>query len=194
MEQAILDAVDEAIARAARAMCSSSFLASVKFARPPRHCASMPSAGPGQGRATTEGAEILPLFARLSYAEQERVFKPGGSSVRRIVLATNVAETSLTVPGIRYVIDTGLARLNRYSYRNKVEQLQVEKISRASANQRAGRCGRVMSGICIRLYAEEDYLCPPGVYRSGNFALIARGGDFAHEIAQDRRSGKLSVS
>ncbi|MGH8763256.1 MAG: ATP-dependent RNA helicase HrpA [Nitrosospira sp.] len=123
-------------------------------------------------------ADILPLFARLSYAEQERVFKPD-TNVRRIVLTTNVAETSLTVPGIRYVIDTGLARLNRYSYRNKVEQLQVEKISRASANQRAGRCGRVMSGVCIRLYAEEDYLArpeftDPEILRSSLAAVILR--------------------
>ena len=102
-----------------------------------------------------QGAEILPLYARLSFEDQERVFKPSGA--RRIVLATNVAETSLTVPGIRYVIDTGFARVNRYSYRNKVEQLQIEKISRASANQRAGRCGRVAAGVCIRLYAEDDY-------------------------------------
>lgn len=132
--------------------------------------------GPGHGAGA--GTEILPLFARLSYAEQERVFK-SGSNVRRIVLATNVAETSLTVPGIRYVIDTGLARLNRYSYRNKVEQLQVEKISRASANQRAGRCGRVMSGICIRLYTEEDYLArpeftDPEILRSSLAAVILR--------------------
>ena len=90
------------------------------------------------------GAEILPLFARLSFEEQDRVFK--SHSGQRIVLATNVAETSLTVPGIRYVIDPGLSRVNRYSYRNKVELLQVEKISRASANQRAGRCGRVAAG------------------------------------------------
>ncbi|MEP6880114.1 MAG: helicase-related protein, partial [Nitrosospira sp.] len=132
--------------------------------------------GPNHGAGA--GAEILPLFARLSYAEQERVFKPG-SNVRRIVLATNVAETSLTVPGIRYVIDTGLARLNRYSYRNKVEQLQVEKISRASANQRAGRCGRVMSGVCIRLYTEADYLArpeftEPEILRSSLAAVILR--------------------
>ncbi len=106
-----------------------------------------------------KGAEILPLYARLSFEEQDRVFKSGGA--RRIVLATNVAETSLTVPGIRYVVDTGLARVNRYSYRNKVEQLQIEKISRASANQRAGRCGRVASGIAIRLYAEDDYNARP---------------------------------
>ncbi|MBS1217295.1 MAG: ATP-dependent helicase [Proteobacteria bacterium] len=105
------------------------------------------------------GAEILPLYARLSFEEQERVFRSGGA--RRIVLATNVAETSLTVPGIRYVVDSGLARINRYSYRNKVEQLQIEKIARASADQRAGRCGRVAAGIAIRLYAEDDYTARP---------------------------------
>jgi ATP-dependent helicase HrpA len=105
------------------------------------------------------GAEILPLFARLSAAEQERVFEP--TQARRIVLATNVAETSLTVPGIRSVIDTGLARINRYSYRNKVEQLQIEKIAQASANQRAGRCGRVSDGICFRLYGEDDFAARP---------------------------------
>jgi ATP-dependent helicase HrpA len=105
------------------------------------------------------GTEIRPLFSRLSAGEQERVFEP--TSARRIVLSTNVAETSLTVPGIRYVIDTGLARLHRYSYRNKVEQLLVEKVSQASANQRAGRCGRVMSGVCFRLYDEADYQSRP---------------------------------
>ncbi|MEW5942382.1 MAG: ATP-dependent RNA helicase HrpA [Pseudomonadota bacterium] len=105
------------------------------------------------------GAEILPLYARMSAAEQDRVFKPSGA--RRIVLATNVAETSLTVPGIRYVIDPGYARISRYSFRAKVERLQVEKISRASAAQRAGRCGRVAAGVCIRLYAEEDFLARP---------------------------------
>ena len=103
--------------------------------------------------------EILPLFARLSFAEQDRVFKPSGG--RRIVLSTNVAETSLTVPGIRYVVDAGLARVNRYSLRNKVTQLQVEKISQASARQRAGRCGRVAAGICIRLYDEKDFDARP---------------------------------
>ena len=103
--------------------------------------------------------EILPLYARLSAAEQERVFKP--HTGRRIVLATNVAETSLTVPGIRYVVDPGEARIKRYSYRSKVEQLQVEKISQASANQRAGRCGRVASGVCIRLYGEDDFKARP---------------------------------
>ena len=104
-------------------------------------------------------SEILPLFSRLSAAEQDRIFKPSGA--RRIVLATNVAETSLTVPGIRYVVDTGLARVKRYSYRNKVEQLQVEKISQAAARQRAGRCGRVAAGICIRLYDEADFNARP---------------------------------
>ncbi len=103
--------------------------------------------------------EILPLFARLSQAEQDRVFDTGGPA--RIVLATNVAETSLTVPGIRYVIDAGLARVKRYSYRNKVEQLQVEPISQAAANQRAGRCGRVAGGTCIRLYDEADFAARP---------------------------------
>ncbi|MCV2357745.1 ATP-dependent RNA helicase HrpA [Paucibacter sp. TC2R-5] len=105
------------------------------------------------------GVEVLPLFARLSQQEQDRVFEPHGQ--RRIVLATNVAETSLTVPGIRYVIDPGLARVKRYSYRNKVEQLQIEPVSQSSANQRAGRCGRVANGICIRLYDEKDYLARP---------------------------------
>ncbi|MDQ4502032.1 ATP-dependent RNA helicase HrpA [Sinomonas sp. ASV322] len=104
-------------------------------------------------------AEILPLFARLSLAEQHRVFTPGGR--RRIVLATNVAETSLTVPGIKYVIDTGTARISRYSHRTKVQRLPIERVSQASANQRAGRCGRVSDGICIRLYSEEDYLSRP---------------------------------
>jgi ATP-dependent helicase HrpA len=103
--------------------------------------------------------EILPLFARLSQQEQERVFEAGNG--RRIVLATNVAETSLTVPGIRYVIDSGLARIKRYSWRSKVEQLQVEPISQAAAHQRAGRCGRVANGICIRLYDEAGFAARP---------------------------------
>ncbi|WP_018691879.1 ATP-dependent RNA helicase HrpA [Algicola sagamiensis] len=103
--------------------------------------------------------EILPLFARLSAAEQNRVFHPHGG--RRIILSTNVAETSLTVPGIRYVIDPGTARISRYSYRTKVQRLPIEPISQASANQRMGRCGRVEAGICIRLYSEEDFLQRP---------------------------------
>jgi ATP-dependent helicase HrpA len=121
--------------------------------------------------------QILPLFARLSQAEQEAVFETGNG--RRIVLATNVAETSLTVPGIRYVIDTGLARVKRYSYRTKVEQLQVEAISQAAANQRAGRCGRVANGICIRLYDEKDFsarppFTDPEILRSSLAGVILR--------------------
>ncbi len=103
--------------------------------------------------------EILPLYARLSYGEQSKVFKPHPG--RRIVLATNVAETSLTVPGIRYVIDPGTARISRYSYRTKVQRLPIEPISQASANQRQGRCGRVGPGICIRLYDEQDFINRP---------------------------------
>ncbi|MDB5777331.1 MAG: ATP-dependent helicase [Herbaspirillum sp.] len=121
--------------------------------------------------------EILPLFARLSAQEQERVFKI--SNARRIVLATNVAETSLTVPGIRYVVDAGLARVKRYSYRNKVEQLQIEPIAQSAANQRAGRCGRVAAGVCIRLYEEQDYLLrpkftEPEILRSSLASVILR--------------------
>ncbi|MXP22362.1 ATP-dependent RNA helicase HrpA [Gordonia sp. HNM0687] len=121
------------------------------------------------------GAEIVPLFARLSIADQQRVFAP--SSGRRIVLATNVAETSLTVPGIRYVIDTGTARISRYSTRSKVNRLPVEPISQASARQRAGRCGRVAPGVCIRLYAEEDFdaragFTDPEILRTNLAAVI----------------------
>jgi ATP-dependent helicase HrpA len=105
------------------------------------------------------GTEILPLYARLSAAEQDRVFRPGAA--RRLVLATNVAETSLTVPRVRYVVDAGLARIKRYSLRNKVEMLRVEDISQAAAKQRAGRCGRVADGVCIRLYSEEDHARRP---------------------------------
>ena len=127
-----------------------------------------------------QGMEILPLFARLSAQDQERIFSSSGAT-RRIVLATNVAETSLTVPGIRFVVDSGLARINRYSYRNKVELLQIEKISRASANQRAGRCGRVMNGICVRLYGEEDFkaraeFTDPEILRSSLASVILRMG------------------
>ncbi len=121
------------------------------------------------------GAEILPLFARLSLAEQHAVFTPG--SRRRIVLATNVAETSLTVPGIKYVIDPGTARISRYSHRTKVQRLPIERISQASANQRSGRCGRVSDGICIRLYSEEDFTArseftDPEILRTNLAAVI----------------------
>ena len=122
-------------------------------------------------------AEVLPLFARLSPAEQDRIFD--GHTGRRIVLATNVAETSLTVPGIRYVVDAGTARVKRYSFRSKVEQLMVEPISQAAANQRAGRCGRVADGICIRLYDEQDFLgrqrfTDPEILRSSLASVILR--------------------
>jgi len=129
------------------------------------------------GKRKLRDTEILPLFSRLSNAEQDRVFKPG--SLRRIVLATNVAETSLTVPRIRYVVDTGLARVKRYSYRNKVEQLRVENISQAAAKQRSGRCGRVSDGICFRLYGEDEYarrpaFTDPELLRSSLAAVILR--------------------
>jgi ATP-dependent helicase HrpA len=122
-------------------------------------------------------AEVLPLFARLSQAEQDRIFD--GHTGRRIVLATNVAETSLTVPGIRYVVDAGTARVKRYSFRSKVEQLMVEPVSQAAANQRAGRCGRVADGICIRLYDEQDFsgrsrFTDPEILRSSLAAVILR--------------------
>jgi ATP-dependent helicase HrpA len=105
------------------------------------------------------GCEVLPLYSRLAQEEQQRVFKPSGK--RRIVLATNVAETSLTVPGIRAVIDTGVARISRYSHRSRLQRLPIEKISQASANQRSGRCGRLGPGIAIRLYAEDDFAARP---------------------------------
>ncbi|MDX2681034.1 ATP-dependent RNA helicase HrpA [Streptomyces soliscabiei] len=114
---------------------------------------------PRAGGADWQGTEVLPLYARLSHAEQHRVFQP--HTGRRIVLATNVAETSLTVPGIKYVIDPGFARISRYSHRTKVQRLPIEPISQASANQRKGRCGRTSDGICIRLYDEDDFLARP---------------------------------
>jgi ATP-dependent helicase HrpA len=128
-------------------------------------------------RRLKPGTEILPLFSRLSVQDQQKIFS--GSSGRRVVLSTNVAETSLTVPGIRYVVDTGLARLNRYSVKNKVQLLQIEKISQASANQRSGRCGRVQAGVCIRLYSEEDFkarseFTDPEILRSSLAGVILR--------------------
>ena len=122
--------------------------------------------------------DVLPLFARMSQADQERIFRPT-TNVRRVILATNVAETSLTVPGIRFVVDSGLARVKRYSWRNKVEQLQIEPISQAAANQRAGRCGRLGPGICIRLYSEEDFnkrseYTDPEILRSSLASVILR--------------------
>lgn len=131
-----------------------------------------------QGRsAKLRHIEVLPLFARLSIEDQQKIFRRSGTT--RIVLATNVAETSLTVPGIKYVIDAGLARVNRYSTRAKVEQLQIEKISQAAARQRAGRCGRVSNGICVRLYSEEDFnnrpeFTDPEILRSSLASVILR--------------------
>jgi ATP-dependent helicase HrpA len=124
-----------------------------------------------------KGIELLPLYARLSAAEQDRVFRPAGE--RRVVLATNVAETSLTVPRVRFVVDTGDARVKRYSYRNKVEMLRVEPISQAAARQRAGRCGRVANGVCIRLYSEQDHerrsaYTDPELLRSSLASVILR--------------------
>ena len=131
------------------------------------------------GRRHLPATEVLPLYARLGSAEQDRVFLPHPH--RRIVLATNVAETSLTVPGIRYVIDTGLARINRYSPHSKVQRLVHERISRASADQRKGRCGRQSAGVCIRLYSEDDYSTrsehtDPEVLRVSLAALILKLG------------------
>ena len=133
-------------------------------------------------------AEVLPLFARLSPAEQDRIFD--GHTGRRIVLATNVAETSLTVPGTRYVIDAGTARVKRYSFRSKVEQLLVEPISQAAANQRAGRCGRVANGICIRLYDQKDFdgrprFTDPEILRSSLAGVILRMKSLHLGIVED---------
>jgi ATP-dependent helicase HrpA len=133
-------------------------------------------------------AEVLPLFARLSQPEQDRIFD--GHTGRRIILATNVAETSLTVPGIRYVIDTGTARMKRYSFRSKVEQLLVEPVSQSSANQRAGRCGRVANGICIRLYDEKDFdgrprFTDPEILRSSLAGVILRMKSLRMGLVED---------
>jgi ATP-dependent helicase HrpA len=143
------------------------------------------------GRRRLRDTEILPLYGRLSSSEQDRVFRPGPE--RRIVLATNVAETSLTVPRIRYVVDSGLARVKRYSYRNKVEQLRVENVSQAAAMQRAGRCGRVADGVCFRLYTEEDFsrrpaFTDPEVLRSRLAAVILRA------LSLDLARSRISVS
>ena len=135
--------------------------------------------------------EVLPLYARLSAAEQHRVFS--AHTGRRIVLATNVAETSLTVPGIRYVIDPGTARMSRYSARTKVQRLPIEPISQASANQRAGRCGRVAPGVCIRLYDEEDFAEPARVHRAGDPAHQPGVGDLADGGRRPRRDRHLPL-
>ena len=131
---------------------------------------------------------MLPLYARLSADEQMRVFQPHGKP--RIVLATNVAETSLTVPGIRYVIDPGYARLSRYSPRTKVQRLPIERISQASADQRKGRCGRVGPGICIRLYSEEDFdarpaFTDPEILRTNLASVILQMKAYRLGVVQD---------
>jgi len=130
-------------------------------------------------RRALTGVEILPLYARLSQAEQQRVFDVRGRRGVRVVLATNVAETSLTVPGIRFVVDTGFARISRYSVRSKLQRLPVEPISQASANQRQGRCGRVAAGVCLRLYSEQDFqgrpeYTEPEIQRTNLAAVILR--------------------
>ena len=129
-------------------------------------------------RKSHKNCEILPLFARLSNQEQQKIFRPNGEK-RRVILATNVAETSLTVPNIHFVIDSGLARVKRYSPRTKVEQLQIEKISQASAAQRSGRCGRIAAGVAIRLYDEDDFrrrdeYTPPEILRSNLASVLLR--------------------
>ncbi len=144
MQQALLDAVDE-LSR----MDRGDILVFLSGEREIRETAEL------LRKHKLQLSEVLPLYARLGPAEQARIFHPSGA--RRIVLATNVAETSLTVPGIRYVIDSGFARISRYSHRSKVQRLPVERVSRASADQRKGRCGRVAAGVCIRLYSEEDF-------------------------------------
>ncbi|MBV9094232.1 MAG: ATP-dependent RNA helicase HrpA [Streptosporangiaceae bacterium] len=147
--QAISDAVDELCA-----LGPGDILVFLSGEREIRDTADMLAGFSGRERL-----EVLPLYSRLSAAEQHRVFEPSAS--RRVVLATNVAETSLTVPGIRYVIDPGAARISRYSHRTKVQRLPIEPISQASANQRAGRCGRVADGVCIRLYPQADFASRP---------------------------------
>lgn len=179
LHEAIADGVDELWRGGANAGDVLVFLPGEREIREAadhlrRHLARLASAG---GAARLAGAEVLPLFSRLSPAEQDRIFEPHGAP--RIVLATNVAETSLTVPGIRFVIDAGTARVKRYSFRNKVEQLLIEPVSQAAANQRAGRCGRVADGICIRLYDEADFsarprFTDPEILRSSLAGVILR--------------------
>ncbi len=177
LNEAIADAVDELwVGGAVRAGGGGDILVFLPGEREIREAADH-LRGHLAHQPALRNAEVLPLFSRLSQAEQERIFE--GHTGRRIVLATNVAETSLTVPGIRFVIDAGTARVKRYSYRAKVEQLLVEPISQAAANQRAGRCGRVADGICIRLYDEKDYLgrprfTDPEILRSSLASVILR--------------------
>ena len=167
--QAVLDAVDQLAAEGPGDM--------LVFMPTERHIHETAKALRGRmaGTRRSGGTEILPLYARLSIPEQQKVFQPHAG--RRIVIATNVAESSLTVPGIRYVIDPGTARISRYAPRSKTQRLPIEPVSRASADQRKGRCGRVGSGICVRLYSEEDYLSreqytAPEIQRTNLAAVI----------------------
>jgi len=179
IEDAVVRAVDELLAESHQ----GDVLIFLPGEREIRDCAealrkhTVNAPGAGARLQNSSHLEILPLYSRLSNAEQDRVFQLSGR--RRIVLATNVAETSLTVPGIRYVIDAGLARINRYSPRSKINQLLIEPISQASAQQRAGRCGRVADGIAIRLYSEEDHdarpaFTTPEILRTSLAAVILR--------------------
>ena len=171
LERSVLDAVDE--------LGSETSTGDVLVFMPTeRHIHDMAKALRGRlvsGRWAGRRAEVLPLYARLPTKEQQRVFNPGGA--RRIIIATNVAESSLTVPGIRYVIDSGTARISRYSPRSKTQRLPIEPISQASADQRAGRCGRIGPGVCIRLYEEADYdardrFTAPEILRSNLASVI----------------------
>jgi ATP-dependent helicase HrpA len=156
-QQAILEAVEEItdLARSQRSNSARDILIFLSGEREIRETAEV------LRRAQLRDTEVMPLYARLSVAEQNRVFQADRGAGRRIVLATNVAETSVTVPGIGYVIDPGQARISRYSYRAKVQRLPIEAVSQASANQRMGRCGRISEGVCIRLYSEEDFEARP---------------------------------
>jgi ATP-dependent helicase HrpA len=173
INDAIVDAVDELWAGSAR----GDILIFLPGEREIRDAADALESHFKRARRGGPPPEVMPLFARLSQAEQDRVFQPSGG--QRIVLATNVAETSLTVPGIRFVVDAGTARVKRYSHRTKVERLQVEAISQAAAQQRAGRCGRVADGVCIRLYDEADHASRPAftdpeILRSSLAGVILR--------------------
>ena len=135
--------------------------------------------------------DVLPLYGRLTGPDQDKVF--AGHTRRRVVLATNVAETSLTIPGVRFVIDAGLARVSRYSPRAKFQRLPIEPVSQASADQRRGRCGREGEGICLRLYAEEDYLARPRYTEPETAADEPRQPDPADGCARARQSAGISV-
>ena len=135
---------------------------------------------------------MLPLFARLGLGDQQRVFNPGNK--RRLILATNVAETSLTIPRIACVIDSGVARVSRWSPGKGVQRLQIEPVSQASARQRKGRCGRVRDGVCVRLYEETELDRTPGIHRSGNPPQFAGRGDPADESARPAGDRRVSVS